>query len=116
MHYVFRSDVVWPSFSAEENQRNIARIESLPARLRERVITSTQSNSERRTARMAGRSGRLYIIWSTAILTRSTLQACIDRSESDDALWAELQDGKELDIEVSLTLLEALHMRWTTVL
>ena len=30
----------------------------------------------------------------------------------DEALWAELHDASESDIEVSLVLLEALHRRW----
>jgi hypothetical protein len=34
----------------------------------------------------------------------------------DEAAWAELADGREGDIEVSLRLLEALHERWVTFL
>ena len=34
----------------------------------------------------------------------------------DEALWAKLNDSKETPIEVSLTLLEALHKRWITLL
>ncbi|MEJ7611309.1 MAG: YfiT family bacillithiol transferase [Ferruginibacter sp.] len=34
----------------------------------------------------------------------------------DEALWAEMQDVKEVPINISLTLLHALHTRWLTVL
>src|SRR5260370_16441784 len=34
----------------------------------------------------------------------------------DEALWAKLNDSQETPIEVSLTLLEALHKRWFTLL
>ncbi|MGA8265366.1 MAG: bacillithiol transferase BstA [Ignavibacteriaceae bacterium] len=34
----------------------------------------------------------------------------------DEAKWAELDDSKDTPVEVSLTLLESLHQRWTTLL
>src|SRR5712691_12205853 len=34
----------------------------------------------------------------------------------DEALWAKLNDSQETPIEVSLTLLEALHKRWVILL
>lgn len=34
----------------------------------------------------------------------------------DEALWAKLPDSRETPIDVSLTLLTALHERWTTLL
>ena len=34
----------------------------------------------------------------------------------DEALWAKLSDSQETPIAVSLTLLEALHKRWITLL
>jgi uncharacterized damage-inducible protein DinB len=34
----------------------------------------------------------------------------------DEALWAKLGDSQETPIEVSLTLLDALHKRWVTLL
>jgi uncharacterized damage-inducible protein DinB len=34
----------------------------------------------------------------------------------DEAKWAELHDSKTLPVEVSLTLLEALHLRWVDLL
>src|SRR6202035_4062079 len=34
----------------------------------------------------------------------------------DEALWAKLNDSQETPLEVSLTLLEALHKRWITLL
>ncbi len=34
----------------------------------------------------------------------------------DEALWAKLSDSQETPIEVSLTLLEALHKRWVILL
>jgi uncharacterized damage-inducible protein DinB len=34
----------------------------------------------------------------------------------DEALWARLQDSRDTPIEVSLTLLEALHQRWDILL
>src|SRR5580700_5353746 len=34
----------------------------------------------------------------------------------DETLWAKLNDSQETPIEVSLTLLEALHKRWITLL
>jgi hypothetical protein len=34
----------------------------------------------------------------------------------DEAAWADLPDGSGGDIEISLMLLDALHLRWTTLL
>lgn len=34
----------------------------------------------------------------------------------DEKLWAELPDSKLADINISLTLIDALHKRWTTLL
>ena len=34
----------------------------------------------------------------------------------DEALWAKLNDSQETPIEISLTLLESLHKRWTVLL
>jgi uncharacterized damage-inducible protein DinB len=34
----------------------------------------------------------------------------------DEARWAELSDARTLPVEVSLALLEALHVRWTALL
>ena len=34
----------------------------------------------------------------------------------DEARWAELSDSRDTDVETSLTLLDALHARWTTLL
>lgn len=34
----------------------------------------------------------------------------------EEALWAELADSVTLPVEVSLSLLDALHLRWTTLL
>jgi hypothetical protein len=34
----------------------------------------------------------------------------------DEGLWAELPDSRETPVEVSLALLEFLHLRWTTLL
>jgi len=34
----------------------------------------------------------------------------------DEALWAKLQDSRDTPVEVSLTLLEALHHRWDVLL
>jgi uncharacterized damage-inducible protein DinB len=34
----------------------------------------------------------------------------------DEAAWAELPDAKTAPVEVSLTLLDALHLRWVTLL
>ena len=34
----------------------------------------------------------------------------------DEAKWAELADARSLPVEVSLSLLDALHLRWTTLM
>jgi len=34
----------------------------------------------------------------------------------DEALWAKLNDSQETPIDVSMTLLDALHKRWNTLL
>src|SRR4030081_3611215 len=34
----------------------------------------------------------------------------------DEALWANLQDSRDTPVEISLTLLEALHHRWDILL
>ena len=110
------------TYSADENEQNITRIEALPARLRERV--STLSEEQLRTQyRPDGWTVRQVVhhlvdshINSYVRFTLALTEANPTIRPYEEALWAELPDGKEFDIEVSLTLLEALHRRWVAML
>lgn len=115
-------------FCVEENidraavNRLIQEIESLPARLAETVkgLTSEQLQTPYRPDGWTIRQVVHHIADSHLnSFVRFKLALTEDKpiiKPYDEKLWAELPDSKLFDINVSLTLIDSLHKRWTTLL
>jgi hypothetical protein len=110
------------SFTAEERERRIAAIESLPAKMRAAVhgLTPEQLDTPYRDGGWTVRQVvhhvpdshmNAYIRWKLA-LTEDTPTI----KPYKEAEWAKLPDSVKTPIEVSLNLLEAVHARWVIIL
>lgn len=106
----------------EEIRKNIFDIEKLPFQLRELVsdFSDEQLNTKYReggwTVRqvvhhVADSHMNSYMRFKLA-LTEDTPEI---RPYAEDK-WAELEDGKNCDIKISLALIDALHFRWVMLL
>ena len=72
-------------------------------------------------ARLAGRVGSLIVISTGAVYSDPGLPVPITEDwptvkSYDEAAWANLSDSRWLPVDVSLTMLEALHGRWVGLL
>jgi hypothetical protein len=110
------------TFTQEDNVRNIARIEALPQRLRDLVGAMTEEQLGTHY-REGGWTVRQVVHHLADSHVNSYVRFKLALTEEhptikpyDEAAWAELPDGKELDIRYSLTFLEALHARWVVML
>jgi hypothetical protein len=108
--------------SPDERARLVTEIEEAPARLREAVqgLSEAQLNTPYRPGGWTLRQVvhhvpdshmNAYIRFRMALTEE---QPTIKPYE--EARWAELPDGRSVPIEVSLTLLAALHTRWVAML
>ncbi len=110
------------SYTAEDRDTNITRIEVLPGKLRELVsgLTEEQLATQYRTDGWTARQVVHHLVDSHVNAYIRFKFALTEVNPTirpyDEASWAELPDGKGLDVAVSLTLLEALHLRWTAML
>ena len=110
------------SFTAEDNERNISRIEALPGKLRD--LVSTLSEEQLATHyRPDGWTVRQVVHHLADSHMNSYIRFKLALTEEhptirpyDEAAWAELPDGKGLEVNVSLSLLQALHTRWVAML
>lgn len=108
--------------SAAEREALIARIEALPARLREAV--RTLSDAEWNTPyRPGGWTVRQVVhhLPDSHMNAYVRFKLAVTEPEPtikpyDEAAWAELEDTRRTPPEVSLALLEALHHRWVVLL
>ena len=71
------------------------------------------------TASLAGAHVGTTILW--AVLVGALLKWTLTEDQPtikayDEKLWAELEDAKHGDIELSLALVDALHARWAAML
>jgi hypothetical protein len=105
-----------------ENEKNMARIEALPKKLRALVTKlndeqlSTQYRPEGWTARQV-----VHHLVDSHINSYVRFKLALTEDHPtirpyDEAAWAELPDGKGPDVGVSLSLLESLHTRWVAML
>lgn len=110
------------AFTQEDIDRNIARIEALPKKLRALVSKlsenqlDTQYRTDGWTARqvvhhLADSHLNSYVRFKLALTEENpTIRPY------DEGKWAELPDGKALDVNVSLGILDGLHTRWVAML
>ena len=113
----------WPrTVSAEEREALMNRLASAPARLRAAVaaLTDTQLDTPYREGGWSPRQVahhvpdshmNSYIRFKLALTEDEPLI-----KPYDEAAWATLGDTSATPVETSLTLLEALHSRWVTLL
>lgn len=113
---------VQPSLSDEERHRAVEEIAALPAELRNTVAGLTDAQLAT-PYRPGGWTVRQVVnhIPDSHMNGYVRFKLAVTEEEPtvktyDEAAWAELADGREGDIEVSLRLLEALHERWVTFL
>lgn len=111
-----------PAFSTEEVQEFVQDIAHLPSQLREAVNGLTE-NELNTPYRPGGWTVRQTVHHLADSHINSYLRFRLALTEEKPAikpytehLWAELEDGKNAPVELSLTLLEALHRRWVLLL
>lgn len=115
--YTHRTDI-----SHEETVRNVERIASLPQKLR--MLVASFSDEQLSTPyRPGGWTVRQVVHHLADSHVNSYIRFKLALTEDhptirpyDEAAWAELPDGKTLDVTVSLNLLESLHTRWVAML
>jgi hypothetical protein len=109
-------------YSVQDNERNISRIEALPAKLKDLVSTLNDEQLDRQY-RPEGWTVRQVVHHLADSHVNSYIRFKLALTEQnptirpyDEAAWAELPDGKRLDVRISLSLLESLHARWVAML
>lgn len=114
----FRLD---PEPTPQKRTEWIAEIERAPGRMRDAVagLSDEQLDSPYRPAGWSSRQVVHHVADSHVNAYVRLKLALTERSPAvkgyNEALWAELPDAR-LPVEVSLTLLDALHARWTELL
>jgi uncharacterized damage-inducible protein DinB len=110
------------SFSAQDRASWIAAIAALPAGARAAVagLSETQLNTPYRDGGWTVRQvvhhmGDSHIVAFTRMKFALTEENPVAKGY-DERLWAQLPDYVSTPLEVSLTLLDALHARWVRVL
>lgn len=113
----------WPESITEEDRRNFtAQVEELPVKLRAAVqgLNDSQLDTPYREGGWTVRQLAHHIADSHMNAFIRFKLALTENEPTikpyEQQLWAELPDGKSLPIEVSLTLLDSLHRRWTVLL
>lgn len=108
--------------SPEERSGLIAIVEGAPGRFREAVkgLDEAQLDTPYRPGGWTVRQTVHHVAESHMQAFARFRWALTEDNPSvkayDEAKWAELHDSKTLPVEVSLTLLDALHMRWVDLL
>lgn len=111
-----------PSPTADERRALIEGIAKLPAQLRAAVagLNEEQLNVPYRPEGWSSRQV-VHHVADSHINAYVRLKLALTETEPaikgyDEAAWAELPDTRLVPLEVSLSLLDALHERWTTLL
>ena len=108
--------------SADERDTLIDQIAAVPARMREAVagLTDAQLDSPYRDGGWTARQV-VHHVPDSHMNAYTRVKLALTEEEPtirpyDEAAWAKLSDVRDTPIEVSLTLLEALHDRWVRIL
>jgi uncharacterized damage-inducible protein DinB len=110
------------NISAEERPGLISIVEGAPARFREAVkgLDDAQLDTPYRPGGWTVRQTVHHVAESHMQAFSRFRWALTEDNPAvkayDEAKWAELHDSKTLPVEVSLTLLAALHVRWVDLL
>jgi uncharacterized damage-inducible protein DinB len=110
------------SIAPEERPGLIAIVEGAPARFREAVkgLDDAQLDTPYRPGGWTVRQTVHHVAESHMQAFSRFRWALTEDNPSvkayDEAKWAELHDSKTLPVEVSITLLDALHTRWVDLL
>ena len=110
------------SYTAEDNQRHISIIEEFPIELKALVSKFTSSQLEK-NYRPEGWTARQIIHHIADSHMNAYVRVKLTLTENnptikpyDQDTWANLEDGKNAPVEISLTLIDALHQRWAYLL
>lgn len=108
--------------NADERRAMIDTIAAAPARMREAVAGLSDAQLDT-PYREGGWSVRQVVhhLPDSHLNAYTRLKLALTENEPvirpyDEAAWAELADTRQTPIEVSLTMIEALHARWVTLL
>ena len=111
-----------PQTSMDSRRHDIARIQSLPAKVRQ-AVTGLDESALRRAYRDDGWTIRQLVHHLPDSHMNGYIRFKLALTEDtptikpyDENAWATLRDVRETAIEVSLSLLEAIHVRWTAIL
>ncbi|HET7434935.1 MAG TPA: bacillithiol transferase BstA [Thermoanaerobaculia bacterium] len=110
------------SLTTDERRAAIDTIAAAPARMREAVagLSDEQLDTPYRDGGWSVRQVVHHVPDSHMNAFFRTKLALTEENPIirpyDEAAWAELSDVRDTPVETSLTLLEALHARWTTLL
>ena len=110
------------SFTTAENQRHISIIEQFPNELKALVAKITPPQLEK-SYRPGGWTARQIIHHIADSHMNAYMRVKLTLTENnptikpyDQDLWANLEDAKNAPVEISLTIIDALHQRWTYLL
>jgi hypothetical protein len=110
------------SYTADDNQKHISIIENFPNRLKLMAKKLTPSQLEK-SYRPEGWSARQIIhhIFDSHMNAYARVKFTLTENTPiikpyNQDTWAQLADGKNAPIELSILLIEALHQRWVFLL
>ena len=110
------------SYSAADNQKHIAIIKQFPAELAELVGTLTPAQLEK-SYRPGGWNGRQIINHLADSHMNALIRLKLTLTEDkpvikpyDQDLWANLEDGKNTPVEISVSLIKGIHYRLSILL
>ena len=110
------------NLTEEDRERAIAEIAEAPAKLRAAVSGLSEDQLET-PYRPGGWTVRQVVhhVFDSHLNSYTRFRLALTEDEPlikpyDEAAWAELIDAKTAPVDVSLTLLEALHNRWVMLL
>jgi hypothetical protein len=122
LRYPIGEFVARPNITQIERQELIARLDTVPARLREAVggLSPAQLETPYRPDGWTVRQTVHHVADSHInAFVRFKLGLTEDVptvKPYNEKLWAQLEDGRNADPEISLHLLDAVHQRWTILL
>jgi len=113
----------WEGSSTDEDRRRfVGEIEAAPARLRDAVKGLSEQQIDT-PYRPGGWTVRQVVHHLPDSHMNAYVRFKLALTEEDptikpyeEARWAELTDGRTAPVEVSLTLLDSLHLRWVSLL